>query len=209
MADRPPGEIDGGAARADFSSLISAWVDLTRGCSDAYFSSRVASLASRAARRSLSAWRAAPLVLCQALLGLLQVGFRLGQKVLDELPGRARFVPDMGPAPRLQDFNVGVRQVLRDLRMIGDRADFDLPRRQGLKADPSGQELSDGALLRAEDDRFAPEQPPDQILSGEDVVPVHGVPDQLVHAVLREVVYYGCGERPATQDGLLIRRIAS
>src|SRR2546426_7579868 len=59
MADRPPGEIDGGAARAVFSSLISAWVDLTRGCSDAYFSSRVASLASRAARRSLSAWRAA------------------------------------------------------------------------------------------------------------------------------------------------------
>src|SRR5437879_12028961 len=93
--------------------------------------------------------------------------------------------------------------------MIGNRADFDLPRRQGLKAYPSGQELSDGALLRAEDDRFVPEQPPDQILSGEDVVPVHGVPDQLVHAVLREVVYYGCGERPATQDGLLIRRIAS
>src|SRR2546426_2142697 len=40
-------------------------------------------------------------------------------------------------------------------------------------------------LFRSEDDRFVPEQPPDQILSGEDVVPVHGVPDQLVHAVLR------------------------
>ena len=159
---------------------------------------------SRLHRGTLAKPAASPnLELGQAVLGLLQTGFRLGEEVFDELAGRAGFVPDVGSTLSLQYRHVGVGQVRGDQWMVGDGTDLHLPRRQGYETHPGTHELLDNALFLAVDDRLTPDKPPDQILSCEEIVAVHGALEQFVYGVRGERIDHRFSERAATQDCVL------